>query len=230
MSYPLFSRIENNIITTPSRLPLKYEYIVDGVTRTASNFRALESRPADAVKYGFYEYVTPAYDTVTQKLDGLVMLGDNQVTKIIIDKTQEEIDSEFTNSLTSAKSMALDEIDQAAFNVDYKYTTVGGQQASIYDIKPVQIAEWESDPNPDINDIKYGTIWAELERTKVTNPDAIVQDAIDGLKMLISAWQQNLIKYREYYRLVGKAKVENAISIIEVEAAKTEAVTGLSSL
>lgn len=136
----------------------------------------------------------------------------------------------FYNDLDSVKRKARDAIEQAAIRCDHRIFDTGGNSNVIFEQKKEELVAWNAAGRPDdITDYKYLRI--EQRALEILHNQTITPlQAAQSIKQKLDKWDNEIAYYREYYRLVGKAKVEVATGYDEVKRTAEEFIKKLDEL
>ncbi len=148
---------------------------------------------------------------------------------------------EIAELLTQAISQAQMDIDGAAIGVDEKYTTTGGQQGAIYQLKLEQVDAWkeaqtehdadpETFPAPNIDAPAFGLIKAEQTALQVANPDTTPAEAVASIDVTRTVWTEQIAPARESIRRAGKEQAKAATTSAEARQASAGAVAALQAI
>lgn len=136
-----------------------------------------------------------------------------------------------TQDLDEVKELAYSQIDEAANRLDARYTTVGGQMPAVYKGKIDHCDRWEADGSPvDVSSGSYGYIRAEMKRLAILGQPASAADAVAAMRGVAVAWEDTIGELREEHRGVGKANVEVATTVEEIETALNAALAALNAI
>lgn len=143
-------------------------------------------------------------------------------------KAYDEYRIVFYDDIEKHRKEAYKKIDDAANAADYRLQNMGG---STYISKLRECDKWDAAGRPaNINTGQWGFLRAERKRLEVIygqTPTAL--QAYNSIQNFAEKWEQNS-EARELYRGVGKAYVEVAETVAQIDSAVAIALDKLSKL
>ena len=149
-------------------------------------------------------------------------------TTAVKEKAYDEYRIQFYDNINEHKELAYKTIDDAANAADFRLANVGG---ATFVTKGIQCDRWVDAGKPaDISTGNYGLIRAEQKRLEVIHGQVpTAQQAVTSLRTFQLAWEENS-ELRERYRGVGKAYVEKATTLDQINIAVSTALDKIATL